>query len=115
MSDQTIRILADLIGFVGFGGFLAILGWVWRLSRQIAKVETRAEAAEKESANAFSLAVQVKDDLNAFKIDAVRRFVTDETLARTEERIVDAVNRLAERLDRIIELSSSPRSRAPRT
>lgn len=42
-------------------------------------------------------------DLNAFKLDAARRFVTDEMLVQVESRIVTAIDRLADRLDRIIE------------
>lgn len=103
MSDQTIRVIADLIGFIGFGGFLAILGWVWRLSRQITNVENQATDGLKRAQDAFTLAVQVKDDLNAFKVESIKRFVTDEALERSEERTIGAINRLAERLDRIIE------------
>lgn len=43
------------------------------------------------------------DDLSAFKLEAARRFVTDEMLARLEGRVIDAINRLTERLDKVIE------------
>lgn len=46
---------------------------------------------------------QLAADLSAFKLEAARRYVTDEMLVKVEERIVTAIDRLADRLDRVIE------------
>lgn len=46
---------------------------------------------------------QLASDLAAFKLEAARRFVTDEMLVKVEERIVTAIDRLADRIDRVIE------------
>jgi hypothetical protein len=41
--------------------------------------------------------------LAAFKLEAAQRFITDETMTQLEERIIGAIDRLADRLDRVIE------------
>jgi hypothetical protein len=42
-------------------------------------------------------------DLVAFKLEAAQKFVTDEMMAKLETRIIGAVDRLADRLDRAFE------------
>ncbi|MGX1786824.1 hypothetical protein ACWIGM_08815 [Bosea sp. NPDC055332] len=43
------------------------------------------------------------DELSNFRLEAAQRFVTVETMAKLEERVVDAINRLGDRLDRVLE------------
>lgn len=58
---------------------------------------------------ARSLAVKALGELADFKIEATRQFVTDEMLVKVEGRVVEAINRLADRLDRLLE-SRRPRA-----
>lgn len=63
--------------------------------KRIARLEERSEALGQE--------------LSSFKVEASQRFVTDEMMVRLEERVVGAIDRLAERLDRVIEKRSTSR------
>ena len=65
------------------------------------RAEQRAEAAERR-------AEAVEKELAEFKLDAAKRYVTDEMLMKVEERILVAVNRLGDRLDRVLD---APRPR----
>lgn len=77
---------------------LAVSGGIaWGIVRhQSARSEERIDVLER--------------DLAAFKIEAARKFVTDDMLVRLEERIVDSINRLGDRLDRILERPAGRRS-----
>lgn len=86
MNDITLPLMA----FVTLGTILASAAASWAVTKRL------AENAEKKAA-------AVEKDLADFKVEAARRFVTDEMLAKVEERIVGAIDRLADRLDRIIE------------
>ncbi|KFC63963.1 hypothetical protein FG93_05473 [Bosea sp. LC85] len=57
--------------------------------RRLARLEQRLE--------------QQAIDLAAFKLEAAQRFVTDDMMAKLEERVIGAIDRLADRLDRLIE------------
>ncbi|CAM5764381.1 hypothetical protein [Bosea minatitlanensis] len=60
--------------------------------KRIARLEERCEALGRE--------------LSTFEIEAAQRFVTGEALMLFKGEIVGAINRLAERLDRIIDSRS---------
>lgn len=66
--------------------------------KRIARLDDRCEALGRE--------------LAAFKIEAVQRFVSDEMLAKVETRISDAINRLADRLDKVLDARAAGRNRA---
>ncbi|MGY6246188.1 hypothetical protein ACXIUS_01405 [Bosea thiooxidans] len=57
------------------------------------------------------LAAQGKE-LSDFKVEAVQRFVSDEMLAKVETRITDAINRMADRLDKVLDARTGGRGRA---
>lgn len=84
----------------------AYAGWVAR----IMKGEEAAVAAKEARDSAAS----VKADLAAFKAEAAGRFATIEMLEKSENRVADAINRLADRLDRVLEIRESPPPRATR-
>lgn len=48
----------------------------------------------------------VEKELSAHKVDSARYFVTGKMLEATELRIMDAINRLGDRLDRTFERHS---------
>jgi len=60
-----------------------------RSEKRIDALEGRADKADK--------------NLSDFMLDANRRFVTDEMLTKLEERVVAAIDRLGDRLDRLFE------------
>ena len=66
--------------------------------KRIARLDDRCEALGRE--------------LATFKIEAVQRFVSDEMLVKVETRISDAINRLADRLDKVLDARAGTRGRA---
>jgi hypothetical protein len=83
-------------------------GWVARI--------LKGESASDTAKEAKSEASMARADLAAFKAEAAGRFATIEMLEKSENRVADAINRLADRLDRVLEIRDSqrpaPRSRA---
>lgn len=100
---DTVGVIAALVGFVGFSGIALVFGWVWRLSEHLSTLRGDVVAAQKRSEEAFALSVESKNALNAFRIEAAQRFVTDEMLVKVEERVIAAIDRLSDRLDRAFE------------
>lgn len=109
MQDQSLQIIGALALFIGFGGFVAVGGWVWQLSKNLAEQRAETKAAQKRADEALALAVETKDHLAAFELEAARRFITDEMLAKVEERVIAAIDRLANRLDRAFEARTRTR------
>ncbi len=101
--DKGVQIIAFIVGFVGFSGIVVVLGWVWRLSERLSTLRGEVHAAEKRAEEAFALSVENKNLLNAFRVEAAQRFVTDDMLIKVEERVIAAIDRLADRLDRAFE------------
>ncbi|MDI9847394.1 hypothetical protein QM467_04875 [Rhodoblastus sp. 17X3] len=103
--------IADLSSIGGWGTFLITVGGLFHLhGRQTRSAEENAEKAKEAKADAKAVA----DDLAAYKVTAVEKFVPREHLDQMENRILkrmdaqdersDASLRgIAERLDRIIE------------
>lgn len=102
-APRSYEVIAAIVLFVGFGGFVAVGTWVWNLSQRLSTLGAEAHAAQQRADDAFKLAVEVKDALSVFRVEAAQRFVTDEMLAKVEERVIAAIDRLADRLDRAFE------------
>jgi hypothetical protein len=101
--DDVLKIVLPLMG-VAVGAVI----WVWRIMAAeralwVAAVETerreRIEAANIERDRRVALA----SEMAAFREQIAREMVTTEMLTRLEERIVDSINRLGDRMDRLIE------------
>lgn len=83
-------------------------GVLVRLMDRLNQAEARAETAEKV-ANSASIAIQanhleidrIKADLVDHRVAVAREYVSKDTLASLETRIVDAINRLGDRLDKM--------------
>lgn len=69
------------------------------------RVEGRNDALEKRCE-------RLERELADFRLEAARRFVTDEMLVQVEQRVVEAIKQLTGRLDRVLEIRSRPRSGA---
>lgn len=93
------------------GAALAILTAVSAVAGSYAVTKYRGERAEQAAEAATKLALAVQAELTAFRLEASRRFVTDEMLMKVEERVVEAINRLGDRLDRVLEMPR-PRGRS---
>lgn len=101
MQDISLSVAVLLTG----GAMLVGIASSYAVTRsQVGNLAERLRSAEAEIK-------QGQIDLAAFKLDAARRFVTDEMMTKLEERVVDAINRLGDRLDRILEPRGGGRSR----
>jgi len=67
-------------GIVGAGAIVAgFTAWLWgQLGRQ-------------------------QRDLSEFKVDVARQYVTTDALVQVETRLIDAINRMADRFDRVMD------------
>jgi len=85
------------------GGTMVIVTAVAATAGSYAVTKYRSERAEIAAAEAKQIALQAINNLNAFRLEAARRFVSDEMLVKVEERVVEAINRLGDRLDRLLD------------
>lgn len=73
----------------------------------------KGEQAFEAARSARERADSVERELAAFRAEANARFATIEMLEKSENRVADAINRLADRLDRVLETTRpAPRTRA---
>jgi hypothetical protein len=72
---------------VALGYAVAILGWIWRIHLGI-------------DGNVGELVCALAD----FKLKVAEDYVTAEKLIRVEERVVHAINRMSDRLDRVLDM-----------
>lgn len=100
---NTVETFAALIAFVGFGGLITLGGFVWKLADRLRAIESDASTARTKAESASLEARRVEQRMQEFQLDAQRRFVTDEMLTKLEERVIGAIERLGDRLDRVIE------------
>lgn len=101
LSWETIK---GLIAVCGFLGAVCTFGIGYgRLRSRVEATERRAEAAERRAERACEKVDEEAAKLAAFREQAVREFVSIETLGALEDRIINAVNRLADRLDRLFQ------------
>lgn len=99
----SIEAIAAIIAFIGFGGMVTLAGFIWKLADRLRALEGDAATAKAKADHANDRAERLQTDLSDFKVEAARRFVTDEMLIKVEERIITSIDRLSDRLDRIIE------------
>lgn len=67
---------------------------------------SRVLKGERAVADVAALQVTVdavKSDLGAFKIEVAQTYASHQTIVEMEERVTAAINRLGDRLDRILE------------
>ena len=79
--------------------FVGIVVWAIR-------AESRSKANEITARESRELAQRVSDDLAAFKERAAREYVTSITMAAVRIEITEAITRLGDRLDRILDRST---------
>lgn len=91
MNPDTIVALAGV--FIALASGYA--GWVARILRG-------ESAAKKVDAVAADLDA-TKKELAEFKVHVAANYASNSTLEQMENRLIDAINRLGERLDRVLE------------
>lgn len=85
---------------------ISIIGVVVRLLDRISKADAKAEAADKTAqAAAISIAAnhleieRLKADLVDHRVAVAKEYVSKDTLVSLENRVIDAINSLGQRLD----------------
>lgn len=102
----------NLVGEISVPTIISVMGTVAAFAMSWGIVRFQAAQHDKRIARLDDRCEALGRELSDFKLEASKRFVTDEMLARLEERVVGAIDRLAERLDRVIEARVAGRNRA---
>lgn len=92
--------MKDWVWVFGAGAFLlnaAAFYGGWVVSRY------RGESAAKKTEQLAGDVAVLRVEFQNYKAEAATRFATIEMLEKSEDRVVAALNRLADRLDRLIE------------
>ncbi len=96
MSEHAITI-GEL---VAFGSFLVLIvsagaGMWWRIHVAIGKVRERVDEVRGRSAH----------ELAEFKLQVAQQYATHDAIREVEERVVEAIDRLGDRVDKFLERS----------
>ncbi|MAY64016.1 MAG: hypothetical protein CML29_17575 [Rhizobiales bacterium] len=105
---------AFLVAIVVVGGALA--GIWWRIHQTISKVRDEG-SAERRALSARIEEVRAKGakELDTYKLEVANRYATADAIREVEGRVVEAINRLGDRLDSLFApKQSKPRSRPQR-
>lgn len=81
---------------------ITVGGVLVRLVDRLNKSETKAAAADKSACTALARIITVEKQLVDLRVSVAKEYVSHPTLATLENRIVEAINRLGDRLDKII-------------
>jgi hypothetical protein len=101
-ASLIVAILALLVTLGG--GFAA---WVIRFGKAEAAAETARQALEKAESGEAALA--------AFKVEVAQNYATAEMVNSVASRVEGAIDRLADRLDRILEQRAATKTTRTRS
>ncbi len=90
-SWPTIAAMVTVVSVIG--------GFIYRLSGQISETSARSKAAVEIAKTAAAKAEQNERALVEHRVSVAREYVTTTTLASLENKVVEAINRLGDRLD----------------
>lgn len=108
---ETNSVITAIVGLGvvggGGGGYAVVTFWM-RLSDRITKADAKAEAAETAASNANIAAAaahleidRLKSELVEHRVAVAKEYVSKDTLATLESRVIDAINSLGQRLDNL--------------
>ena len=94
MDAATISlIVVGVTSAIGFATF-----WM-TLSGRISDATAKAEAAGKQASAATARVISLEKELTDLRVEVARDYVSKGTLDGMEKRVVEAINRLGERVD----------------
>lgn len=103
-TSTLITIGGSILGLIGAG--YGILTFWMKLSDRITKADAKAHAAEQAANNANISAAaahleadRIRSELVDHRVAVAKEYVSTGTLERLESRVIDAINRLGQRLD----------------
>lgn len=91
---NLLTAVAMLVGAVA--GFVTLKG----------RVETAVKAAETAAAKASD----IEREFHKFQLEVATKYATTNAIAEVEQRVVDAINRLGDRLDKFLTRGRAPRA-----
>lgn len=89
--------------FAGFTFALAIGRIIWRLADRINKVEDAADVAGLNATAAKLDVEMLASDVNKHRVEIAKEYVTSRALESLESKLIEAINRLGDRLDRLFQ------------
>jgi hypothetical protein len=101
-------VVAGLVMLAGF--LITVIVTVVKFTDRLTKAEGAVELSREAKAQADKAAA----DLAEFKEKVARDYVTGTAIERLEERLVDAINRLGDRLDRAFDGRPATRTTRPK-
>jgi len=105
------------MGVVEWGALAALVGFLLTFAGALFKVSDRLNKAESTASNANISALaadirihQLERDLASHKEYVAREYVSRDVLSALETRLIDAINRLGDRLDSALGAGRSQRN-----
>ena len=96
---SNLELIVSVVSFIGFGGLMTCLGFVWKLADRLATLEHEVSAAAAAAQRSADEAKHLAQRLSDFQVEASARFVSNEAW----NQVLKAIDRLGDRIDRFIE------------
>ena len=102
--------MTDLPQWVTFGVALivpaiAIIGFWMSLSARLAKAELTSSEAKEDAKEANDKATLLSASFSLYREQIAREYIHREVMREVEDRLTQAIERLGDRLDRVLERS----------
>lgn len=93
---DTSSMIAIVGGLASAGSVISF--WM-NFSSRISDAKSKAEAAGKQASSATARIISLEKELTDLRVEVARDYVSKGTLDGMEKRVVEAINRLGERVD----------------
>lgn len=80
---------------------LGIISFWMSLSSRLTKAETAADLAQKEAFETTEKLTNLSTSYSAFRVDVAKEYIHRTTMIEVEDRLTKAIDRLADRFDRL--------------
>jgi hypothetical protein len=92
------------------GNLLTIIAMGGGAFAAFVSLRTKAESTAKTAEAAAAKAAEVEREFHKFQLEVATKYATTSAIAEVEQRVVDAINRLGDRLDKFLTRGRLPRS-----
>ena len=90
---------------------LTFLGFWMTLSSRLTRAEVTAAAASKDAEEANGKATLLSASFALYREQVASQYIHRDVMREVEDRLTAAIDRLADRLDRVLERSEKPHGR----
>jgi hypothetical protein len=102
--------VSDIPSWVTFGASLivpaiAIIGFWMAFASRLTKAEVMADEAKEDAKEANSKATLLSASFSLYREQIAREYIHREVMREVEDRLTQAIERLGDRLDRVLERS----------